>query len=58
MATPRSEQPEVDPKDFLRALLRITPEDAKAIRERTPEPPQPEGHEGSFDDDEDDSEPS
>ncbi len=60
MVRPQPEQqPEVDPRDFLRALLRISPEDAKTIRERTPEPAQPEGREGPFHDyDEDDANPS
>lgn len=60
MATPQPEQhPEVDPREFLRALLRIAPEDAKTIRDRTPEPPQPEGHAGPFHDyGEDDADPS
>lgn len=39
-------QPEVDPRDFVRALLRLSPEDARTVRERSPEPPQPESQEG------------
>lgn len=60
MATPQPErQPEADPRDFLRALLRLSPEDARKVRERSPEPREPEGHEGPFHDyGEDDADPS
>jgi hypothetical protein len=60
MATPRpEEQPDVDPIGFLRALIRLSPEDAKKVRERSPEPPEPEGQEGpSHDYGEDDADPS
>ncbi|MFL6162239.1 MAG: hypothetical protein ACJ74U_08420 [Jatrophihabitantaceae bacterium] len=43
-------QPDVDPMDFLRALIRLSPEDARTVRERSPEPAQPDGGEGPFHD--------
>ncbi|HJQ01142.1 MAG TPA: hypothetical protein VJ851_06055 [Jatrophihabitans sp.] len=49
----------IDPKEFLRALLRISPEDAKTVRERSPAPGKPEGQEGpSHDYGEDEADPS
>jgi hypothetical protein len=33
---PRDELTPVDPEDFLRALLKISPEDAERVREDTP----------------------
>ena len=30
------EETELDPQEFLRALLKISPEDAESVRERTP----------------------
>ena len=36
MARKESSVPGTDPEDVLRALLRISPEDAEAVRDRTP----------------------
>jgi hypothetical protein len=49
----------LDPREFLRALLRISPEDAEKVRDRSPAPGTPEGQEGPVHDyGEDDAEPS
>jgi hypothetical protein len=59
MTQASSDDDEIDPKDFLRALLRISPEDAKKVRERSPvtrkrKPPEGPHHDYG----EDDAEPS
>jgi hypothetical protein len=33
---PKDETPEVDPKDFVKAVLGISPEDAETVREKSP----------------------
>lgn len=40
--------PDLDPEAFLKALLRISPEDAEAARTSSPDPGQGEGHEGPY----------
>lgn len=50
---------DVSPKEFLRALLRISPEDAEKAREDSPATRKPKGPEGpTHDYGEDDSESS
>jgi hypothetical protein len=57
-----SDQPPVDPKDFLRALLRIDPEDAERVRDdspatRTRKPPEGPYHDYGNDDPQDEATP-
>jgi hypothetical protein len=40
----------VDPKEFLRALLHISPEDAEKARQDSPANRKPEGQEGPYHD--------
>lgn len=47
---PVDDDREVDPRDFLRALLRISPDDAKKVRDASPEPPESKGQEGPIHD--------
>ena len=48
MATPQPErQPEVDPIGFLASLLRLSPEDARRVRNATPEPDDSDRNHGS-----------
>lgn len=60
MASLSAPQPdEVDPTDFLRALLKISPEDARKVRDASPAPSESEGQEGPVHDyGEDSPEPS
>lgn len=50
----RDNEPEIQPGDFLRALLKISPEDAESVRERTPgtrpEKPRQDGPTGDYGD--------
>jgi hypothetical protein len=56
---PPGDPEQVDPKEFLRALLRLSPDDARKAREASPPPPESDGQEGPFHDyDEDDANPS
>lgn len=52
MREPQEEdqQSEIDPEEFLRALLRISPQDAEQARADSPEPDGQEGHEGPYHD--------